>query len=251
MPAYPALVISNETETKEIKKKGLRCPGLHLAQWIRLSRLPALPRPALRRATLAPDRPDTGARTLQAVSAAPGPCPAFDFGPQSPGPSPPPQRLLFGAQVREALSLARLGRTPAGPLRAGSLLARHHDRQSPASRGSGGSSGLAGQQQYFRGPGGRALRGCNHHHGRSVSTPVRAAAAQWAGPAGPSLSTIVALLDWPGPRDASLPLRPLAMRIRRGRGQDVQRGHRGRAQGAPERFAPGPQAEVSEQVRGP
>ena len=69
----------------------------------------------------------------------------------------PPQRLLFRAKVREALSLARLGQNRARPLRAGPLLARHHDRQSPACRGSGDSSGLAGQKEYFRGPGGQAL----------------------------------------------------------------------------------------------
>ena len=133
--------------------------------------------------------------------------------------------------MREALSFARLGRPPAHRLRAGPSLARQHDRQSPACRGSGGcggggggGGGLAGQKQNFGCPGGRALRGCHHHHGRSVSTRVRTPAAQRAGSAAPSLSTIVALLDWPAPSDAGLFRRPLVRPIRRGWGQGVQRG---------------------------
>lgn len=73
----------------------------------------------------------------------------------------------------EALSLARLGWLPALCLRAGPSLARQHQWQSPAGRGSdssGGGGRLAGQKQYFGGPGSRALRGCHHHHDLRVST---------------------------------------------------------------------------------
>lgn len=179
---------------------------------------PGLPTscPAPRHAGTLPARPrapERGRRSAPGFGSGSQPLALRPQGPR-PDPRPPPQRLLLGAQVREALSLARLGWAPARRLRAGPSLARNHEWQSPAGRGSGGGGGgggLAGQKQHFGGPGGRALRGRHHHHGPRASTPVRAAAVHRAGPAAPSLSTVVAFRDWPAPRDAwplSAPIGP-------------------------------------------
>lgn len=153
-----------------------------------------------------PGRPWTPASAADPVSPALPPRQSRP-GPRTPtrGPRPPPQRLLLRAQVRQALSLARLWRPPTRRLRTGHFLGRHHKRHSAASGSSGGSGGgLAGQKQYFGGPRGRTRRRCYHHHGQRLdySRVPRHHRRPAASSAAPGLSRVVAVRDWLAPRDA-------------------------------------------------
>lgn len=214
MPAHPVLVISNESEKKEILN-GLGSPGFHVVRWNRSVQTSC---PAPPGATLAPAPPGQSAPAPSRLR--------IWYRPPTPALQVRVQTL---AHLRSAFSSGlrcvrrcRLRAWGGPPLAASGLDPRWPGTMSCRARPAGAAAAAAGLPDSSSTLGAPAAGLCavatttmTRYSLRQCAPPPPA-----AGPAAPSLSTVVALRDWPALCDARPLSAPTGPRYARGAGPE-------------------------------